>query len=188
MTLRLADRGAYEADLPIPRVPSSPVGSSMAPVVRDLQLSEPAFFVIFVWLVFSALVEEVAQRVDFLDLGPGQLEVFSSALRQPARQRGPSPASVRQRGSGSPMAVQGAMSHPSGARGLARNAMEYNEVMHEHLTESRRQEIFLALVTAQDHDISVSESRKLIAHRFAISEGEVLKIEREGIENNWPPL
>jgi hypothetical protein len=60
--------------------------------------------------------------------------------------------------------------------------------MQQHLTETRRQEIFLALVTAQDHDMGVTESRKLIAHRFGISEGDVLKIEREGIENNWPPL
>ena len=60
--------------------------------------------------------------------------------------------------------------------------------MHNQLTESRRQEIFLALVTAQDHDMSVSESRKLVAQRFGIGEDAVLKIEREGIENNWPPL
>ena len=64
----------------------------------------------------------------------------------------------------------------------------YNGAMHNQLTESRRQEIFLALVTAQDHDMSVSESRKLVAQRFGISEDAVLKIEREGIENNWPPL
>jgi hypothetical protein len=60
--------------------------------------------------------------------------------------------------------------------------------MHNQVAESRRQEIFLALVTAQDQDMSVSESRNLVAQRFGVSEDAVLKIEREGIENNWPPL
>jgi len=56
------------------------------------------------------------------------------------------------------------------------------------LSEPRRQEIFLALVDAQDHETPVPESRTLIATRFGISEGEVRRIEREGLENNWPPL
>jgi hypothetical protein len=60
--------------------------------------------------------------------------------------------------------------------------------MQEHLTEGQRQEVFLALVTAQDHDVSVFEPRKLIAHRFGVTVDEVLRIEREGIKNNWPPL
>jgi hypothetical protein len=60
--------------------------------------------------------------------------------------------------------------------------------MDHPLTESRRQEIFMVLVTAQDHDMSVTESRKLVMQRFAVSEGELLKFEREGMDNNWPPL
>ena len=60
--------------------------------------------------------------------------------------------------------------------------------MDNPLTESRRQEIFMALVAAQDHDMSVTESRKLVMQRFALNEGELLKIEREGMDKNWPPL
>jgi hypothetical protein len=58
----------------------------------------------------------------------------------------------------------------------------------EHLSETSRQEIFLALVDAQDHDLSVAHSRQLIAERFGISENEVRHIEREGLERQWPPL
>jgi hypothetical protein len=65
--------------------------------------------------------------------------------------------------------------------------------MHNHepgtpMTESRRQEVFLALVTAQDQEMSVSQSRKHVAEQFAITENQVMQIEREGIDNNWPPL
>ena len=57
------------------------------------------------------------------------------------------------------------------------------------LPEERRKEIFLALVEAQDlHEFSVPQSRKLIAERFSISEAEVRQIEREGLDQIWPPL
>jgi hypothetical protein len=58
----------------------------------------------------------------------------------------------------------------------------------QHTEHQRRQEIFLALVDAQDQEMPVAESRKVIASRFRISEGAVREIEREGLENNWPPL
>lgn len=58
----------------------------------------------------------------------------------------------------------------------------------EHLSEASRQEIFLALVDAQDHDLSVSQSRTLVAERFGVSENQVRQIEREGLERQWPPL
>jgi hypothetical protein len=48
--------------------------------------------------------------------------------------------------------------------------------MQEHLTECQRQEVFLALVTAQDHDVRVFEPRKLIAHRFGVTVDEVIKL------------
>ena len=54
--------------------------------------------------------------------------------------------------------------------------------------EARRKEIFLALVDAQDHEMSVVQSRKLIAERFGVSESLICKIEREGIDQQWPPL
>jgi hypothetical protein len=56
------------------------------------------------------------------------------------------------------------------------------------LTEDRRREIFLALVEAQDQDMSVEQSRKAIAAKFSVSEGQVRNIEREGIDQQWPPL
>ena len=58
----------------------------------------------------------------------------------------------------------------------------------EHSPELRRKEVFLALVTAQDQEMSVQRSRREIAQRFGITEAEVARIEREGLDNNWPPL
>ena len=63
--------------------------------------------------------------------------------------------------------------------------------LHEHeeaTSESRRKEIFLALVEAQDQDIGVVKSRKVIADRFGLSEGQVKMIEEEGLRLEWPPL
>jgi hypothetical protein len=57
-----------------------------------------------------------------------------------------------------------------------------------HLPEERRKEIFLALVEAQDHEMPVDTSRKLVAERFGVSEAQVRRIEREGLDNDWPPL
>jgi hypothetical protein len=58
----------------------------------------------------------------------------------------------------------------------------------EQLTEDRRKEIFLALVDAQDQQIAVPKSRKLVVERFGVSERQVRLIEREGLERQWPPL
>ena len=63
-----------------------------------------------------------------------------------------------------------------------------SEQKGEALSDDRRKEIFLALVDAQDHDMSVAESRKLIAQRFAVTDAQLLSIEREGMEKQWPPL
>ena len=56
------------------------------------------------------------------------------------------------------------------------------------LPEDRRKEIFAALVDAQDHEMTVAQSRKLIAERFGLQENQVRDIEREGLDNQWPPL
>jgi hypothetical protein len=56
------------------------------------------------------------------------------------------------------------------------------------ITEDRCKEIFLALVDAQDHALGVSQSRKLIATRFGVSEAQIRRIEREGLDRQWPPL
>lgn len=58
----------------------------------------------------------------------------------------------------------------------------------QQLTEDRRKEIFFALVDAQDHEIDVANSRKLVVQRFSVSESQVREIEREGMDNQWPPL
>jgi hypothetical protein len=54
--------------------------------------------------------------------------------------------------------------------------------------EERRREVFLALVEAQDQGMAVEQSRKVIAERFGVTEGQVRKIEREGLDKGWPPL
>ena len=56
------------------------------------------------------------------------------------------------------------------------------------LPEERRKEIFLALVEAQDQEMSVSQSRRVISQRFGVTEDIVRRIEREGLEGHWPPL
>lgn len=58
----------------------------------------------------------------------------------------------------------------------------------EPLSESRRKEIFRALVDAQDHQIGVLESRARIAKQFSVDTGQLKRIEEEGIDNNWAPL
>jgi hypothetical protein len=63
-----------------------------------------------------------------------------------------------------------------------------HETHNEQLSESRRREIFLALVDAQDHEMDVAQSRRLMIERFAVNEIEVRLIEREGIQHKWPPL
>jgi hypothetical protein len=58
----------------------------------------------------------------------------------------------------------------------------------QRLEEDRRREIFRALVEAQDQAMPVAQSRKAVAERFGLSEGEVRRIEGEGLEHEWPPL
>jgi hypothetical protein len=62
------------------------------------------------------------------------------------------------------------------------------EQTDKQLSEDRRKEIFLALVDAQDQEMSVLLSRKLIAQRFGVDESQIRLIEREGLERQWPPL
>ena len=59
---------------------------------------------------------------------------------------------------------------------------------HPLLSEPRRREIFLALVESQDQGQEVAESRKATAERFRVSEKQVREIEKEGLDNRWPPL
>jgi hypothetical protein len=56
------------------------------------------------------------------------------------------------------------------------------------LSLPERMEVFLALVKAQDRDMTVAQSRKAVAERFQLDEEQVRHIEREGLDGNWPPL
>lgn len=60
--------------------------------------------------------------------------------------------------------------------------------MEQQLAEAYRKEIFEALVDAQDHEMTVAQSRQFIAKRFGVPEGQVRQIEREGLDRLWPPL
>ena len=51
-----------------------------------------------------------------------------------------------------------------------------------------RREIFRALVESQDGGLSVEASRAEMATRYGITEAVVRRIEREGMEKDWPPL
>jgi predicted Zn-dependent protease with MMP-like domain len=57
-----------------------------------------------------------------------------------------------------------------------------------HLSEPVRREIFSALVEAQDQEMPVAESRHEIGRRYGISEEDLRAIEREGLDNDWPPF
>jgi hypothetical protein len=56
------------------------------------------------------------------------------------------------------------------------------------IPEERRREIFRTLVEAQDRAVPVPESRAAVARDFGVSEAQVRSIEREGMDQNWPPL
>jgi hypothetical protein len=61
-------------------------------------------------------------------------------------------------------------------------------MLENSLSEDRRKDIFRALVEAQDGGASVAESRDQVAQQFGVSEQEVRRIEREGLDKGWPPL
>jgi hypothetical protein len=59
----------------------------------------------------------------------------------------------------------------------------------ETTSESRRKEIFHALVDIQDTGkMSVAQSRRMIAEKFGVSENQIREIEVEGLDHQWPPL
>jgi hypothetical protein len=44
------------------------------------------------------------------------------------------------------------------------------------------------LVTAQDLEMTVAESRQMLVSMWGLSEVQVIQIEREGLAGKWPPL
>jgi hypothetical protein len=65
--------------------------------------------------------------------------------------------------------------------------MIHYEAGHD-VSPPHRQEIFRVLVLAQDMEMSLVESRRMIADRFGLSDAQIRRIEREGLEAQWPPL
>ena len=60
--------------------------------------------------------------------------------------------------------------------------------MPDDLPEERRRFVFAALVAAQDEGQAVAASRESVAAQFELTTDQVQDIEREGLENQWPPL
>jgi hypothetical protein len=58
----------------------------------------------------------------------------------------------------------------------------------DEIPVEQRQVIFKAVVEAQDGGQTVADSRAAIARQFSITEEQVKQIEREGSDNQWPPL
>ena len=58
----------------------------------------------------------------------------------------------------------------------------------DEIPVEQRQVIFKAVVEAQDGGQSVADSRAAAARQFSVSEDQVKEIEREGMDNQWPPL
>ncbi len=63
-----------------------------------------------------------------------------------------------------------------------------NHPSPDELAEERRQEIYRAIVEAEDlHDFTPEQARRLLAKRFSISDAQLKEIEREGRERLWTP-
>jgi hypothetical protein len=56
------------------------------------------------------------------------------------------------------------------------------------LPEPRRRELFRLIVVAQDYAMSVADARKMVCDLFGLMETQVVRIEQEGLDGNWPPL
>jgi hypothetical protein len=56
------------------------------------------------------------------------------------------------------------------------------------LSTEEKMEIFSHLVATQDAGESVRKSYETVTEHFAISEEQLHAIEKEGLDNEWPPL
>jgi len=56
------------------------------------------------------------------------------------------------------------------------------------LPVNRRMEVFHRLVVAQDYGMSVTEARVMLCDLYGLGEPEIVQIEQEGLETDWPPL
>lgn len=55
-------------------------------------------------------------------------------------------------------------------------------------TVEQRRAIFKAVLDAQDAGASVAASRAAVAAKYEVTEAMVKEIEREGLDEEWPPL
>jgi hypothetical protein len=62
------------------------------------------------------------------------------------------------------------------------------QLEHKPLTQEQRMEVFRVLVQAQDRGLSVSASRAAVGQRYRLSDVQLLRIEQEGLDAEWPPL
>ncbi len=60
--------------------------------------------------------------------------------------------------------------------------------MTTDLPEPLSRTIFAALVAAQDAGASVPDSRLGVATKFGVEVDDVRRVEREGLDREWPPL
>jgi hypothetical protein len=60
--------------------------------------------------------------------------------------------------------------------------------MNDGLSQEIRMDVFAAVVAAQDRGVSVPASWHQTARRFRLSVGEVERIQRQGLDHQWPPL
>jgi hypothetical protein len=56
------------------------------------------------------------------------------------------------------------------------------------LSTEEKMEIFSHLVATQDAGESVRKSYETVTEHFSISEEQLHAIEKEGLDNEWPPL
>ena len=56
------------------------------------------------------------------------------------------------------------------------------------LPEPLSKEIFLALVEEQDAGAPAAMSKEIVAKRFGISREQLCVVERQGLDEGWPPL
>ena len=77
---------------------------------------------------------------------------------------------------------------PLARRRVAKRGKRIQEMAAADLPKSRRKEVFRLLVVAQDYRMSVSEAREMACDLFGLVVTQVVRIEQEGLESDWPPL
>jgi hypothetical protein len=85
-------------------------------------------------------------------------------------------------------ALQARHHRPTAAGRQAPGVVMRTQGAEQALPAARRREVFRLLVTAQDLEMTVVESRRIVMERCGLTERQVIQIEREGLVGQWPPL